>query len=271
MRFIHCTVFGSLVNGVPGWFFFLLFLLLILAGIGWVVYTQVRARRQGLEPPSWRSYVPFLKTPSTNYPTPRHAGPFEWIKDQFAKLRMGRTARGAYEETGSGTDTRYAGAGAGAGRRARGIEDDAWDTRVGNEDPYGPGPGGYYEEQELGLTPTPGLPNEPYGGGGDYVSAGAGVRGAYAAPPPDESRGRSKSREPPPAVAPTAAGTNLDPNPFGDQHEAASLRSVSPRPEVDTAGPARGHTRGNSSLDAPQGSNTSPVSVSKKSMFREGL
>ena len=154
------------------------------------------------------------------------------------------------------------------------MEDDAWDTRMGvggSEDPYGPGPGGYYEEQELGLAPTPGLhAPEPYRQG-DYVGAGysrsaapgAGA-GAYITPPADEGRGRSKSREPP-VVA--AGGTrNLDPNPFGDHHEAASLRSVSPRPEIDTsvAGGAS-HTKGQGSLD----SQTSPVS--RTSAFREGL
>ena len=265
-----------------GWFFLVLFLLLIIAVVAWVLYTRQQAKRQGLGAPHWKTYIPFLKSPTsnTNYPSPRHGSPLEWIKDQLSKLRAGRTARGAYEEAGAGADTRYGGpSGAGArGGRGRGLEDDAWDIRVGNEDPYGPGPGGYYEEQELGLAPTPGLHNEPYGGGSDYMSAASGpIRpsggvggGAYIAPPIDETgRGRSKSREP---VA-VAGGSTLDPNPFGDQHEAASLRSVSPRPVVDTTmggtsagGPA--HTKGATSLDS-QASNTSPIS--RKSMFREGL
>ena len=100
-------------------------------------------------------------------------------------------------------------------------------------------------------------------------SGGVGA-GAYIAPPIDDAaRGRSKSREP----MPVAGESSLDPNPFGDQHEAASLRSVSPRPVVDTSvggtsagGPA--HTKGATSLDS-QASNTSPIS--RKSMFREGL
>jgi hypothetical protein len=196
-----------------------------------VAFTQVRARRAGLQPPTWRSYIFFANrgaVSATNYPTPRSAGPIEWIKDQFAKLSNRRTARGAYEETGSGADG-YSAGGAPA-RRGRGLEDDAWDTRVGNEDPYGHGPGGYYEEQELGLEPMPGLHSEPYAG--------------YAG----EERGRSKSRE-------GAGSQSLDPNPFGDQHEAASLRSVSPM-------------KGTGNLDAQQG-NTSPTS--RRSMFREGL
>ncbi|KAJ9609651.1 hypothetical protein H2200_005979 [Cladophialophora chaetospira] len=247
-----------------GWglFFFLLFLLLIFAIVGWVAYTQYAARKQGLPAPSlksWKTYVPFLRAQaSSNYPAPRHAGPLEWIKDQFAKLTRSRTAAGAYEEAGSGNDG-LVGGGRG-GRRARGMEDDAWDTRVGNEDAYGPAGAGYsgYEEQELGLAATPGLHNEPYGGGrngpGDYL--GAGNSGNYS--DIDVShRGRpaSSSRQ----------------DPFGDQHESGGprLRSVSPRPE-----PERGHTKGSASLDT-QGSgsgdgNTSPIST-RKSVFREGI
>jgi hypothetical protein len=142
------------------------------------------------------------------------------------------------------------------GRGTRGVEDDAWDTRVGNEDPYGPS-GGYNEEQELGLAPTPGLRNEPYGGGRNAPSDYLGATGSGSYSDVDVSgRGRpgSSSRE----------------NPFGDHHEAPPrLRSVSPRPEADGG---RGHTKGNFSLDT-QGSgdgNTSPIST-RKSVFREGI
>ncbi|KIW20266.1 hypothetical protein PV08_00841 [Exophiala spinifera] len=223
-----------------GWglFFFLLFLLLIFAVGGWVGYTQWAARKQGLPAPSlksWKTYVPFMKTQgSSNYPAPRHAGPLEWIRDQFAKLGNRRTARGAYEEAGDG-ETGYAGA-----RRGRGVEDDAWDTRVGNDDPYAPGPGyGGYEEQELGLAATPGLQSEPYAS--DHADG--------------MDRGRRSSRT-----------GGLDP--FGDQNEAPSLRSVSPRPEGDS----QGHTKGNPSLDT-QGSgdgSSSPIST-RKSVFRENM
>jgi hypothetical protein len=239
---------------------FLLFLLLIFAVVGWVVFTQYSARKQGLPAPSlksWKTYIPFLRPQaSSNYPAPRHAGPVEWVRDQFAKLTRRRTARGAYEEAGSGADGLVAG-GPRGGRGTRGVEDDAWDTRVGNEDPYGPA-GGYSEEQELGLAPTPGQRNEPYGGGrnapNDYLGATGG--GNYS--DLDVSgRGRpgSSSRE----------------NPFGDQHEAgaARLRSVSPRPEPEGSG--RGHTKGNLSLDSGSGDgNTSPIST-RKSVFREGI
>jgi len=170
---------------------------------------------------------------TTNYPTPRSSGPMDWIRDQIDKLRNKRTARGAYEETSADGALR-------GGREGRGLEDDAWDTRVGrDEDPYGPS-GGYaagYEEQELGLAPTPGLQNEPYGGGSEYAG---GQSGAY------DSRGR------------------LGPeNPFGDQHESTSLRSVSPRPADD-----RSHTKGQTSLDS--GGSGSPTGT-RKSAFREGI
>lgn len=234
-----------------GWglFFLLLFLLLIFAAVGWVGFTQYRARKAGLPPPSWKSYIPFIKGGSTsNYPAPRTSGPFDWFKDKFAALRNKRSARGAYEEPTEG-GTGYAGA-----RRGRGLDqDDAWDARVANEsDAYGPG--GYYEEQELGLQ-TPGV--EPYGGS------------SYGGPPTGEGeRGRSKSRDPPPNLAggPRDMESGLRPqgdNPFGDQHEAASLRDVSPRPVIDTSGQHLSHTKGQGSHD------DSPTE--RRSMFRESL
>ncbi|EXJ58237.1 hypothetical protein A1O7_05662 [Cladophialophora yegresii CBS 114405] len=252
-----------------GWglFFFLLFLLLIFAVVGWVAYTQLSARKQGLPAPSlksWKTYVPFLRAQaSSNYPAPRHAGPLEWFRDQFAKLTRRRTARGAYEEAGSGADG-LVGGGPRGGRGARGMEDDAWDTRVGHEEAYGPA-GGYsgYEEQELGLAPTPGLHTDAYGGGrngpADYLGApGSGTRNYSDV----DVSGRGRS-----------GGPSRD-NPFGDEYEAGAsrLRSVSPRPEPEGSG--KGHTKGNVSLDT-QGSgsgdgNTSPIST-RKSIFREGI
>lgn len=156
-----------------------------------------------------------------------------------------RTARGAYEEAGAESAGGYAS----GGRTGRRLEDDAWDTRVGNEDPYGDRSdrAGYsgYEEQELGLAPTPGLNNESYGGG----RAGAGGGGDYLGASGYNERGRSRG------------GGGSDP--FGDQNEAPSLRSVSPRPHEG------GHTKGNESLDTNDG-NTSPIST-RKSVFREGI
>lgn len=226
-----------------------MFLLLIFAVGGWVAYTQISARREGLPPPSlksWKSYVPFYRPQgSSNYPAPRHAGPIEWIREQFAKFGNKRSARGAYEEAGADSAGGYAT----GGRTGRRLEDDAWDTRVGNEDPYGDRAGySGYEEQELGLAPTPGLNNEPYGGG----RAGGSGGGDYLGASGYNERGRSRG------------GIGADP--FGDQNEAPSLRSVSPRPHEG------GHTKGSESLDTTGSGdgNTSPIST-RKSVFREGI
>lgn len=186
---------------------------------------------------------------STNYPTPRSAGPLEWIKDQITNLRNRNnrsTTRAGYEDT-RGAEGQYANlnpGSSGSRGRGRGLEDDAWDSRVGNEDPYGPGPGGYHEEAELGLAPTPGVAagtHQPYGT--DYMGSTASYGGG------GHARG------------------NSDLNPFGDHAEASSTRSVSPRPQVpgiDTR-TAKGHTR-----NATDDGNTSPIST-RKSVFREDM
>lgn len=250
-----------------GLFFFLLFLLLLFAIIGWVIFTQWRARRDGLPPPSWRFYIPFLGGSSSgasapNYPTPRSAGPIEWIKDQLDKLRNRRTAQGAYEETGGQQEQGVAYGASGPARRGRGVEDDAWDSRVGNEDPYAGGPGGYYEEQELGLAPTPGLHTEPYGAGSSYLDARTGY---------ENERGRSQNRSPAglkPGQQGHSRSGSTGQNPFGDDNEAASLRDVSPRPEADGRG---GHVKGQSSLDSQRRSGSPTSTLTRKSLFREGL
>ena len=168
-------------------------------------------------------------------------------------MQRKRTAAGAYEgasglEAGGGTA--YAGA---PGRRARGVDpDEAWDTRVGNEaDAYG----APYEETELG--------EQPYGHGG----YGGSSMPAYGE---GDDRGRSRSRDAGVDVErryheETAAGgqTHLGDNPFGDQHEAASLKDVSPRPHVETQGLDQGHAKGKGSHD------DSPTE--RRSVFREGI
>ena len=84
----------------------------------------------------------------------------EWIKDQLDKLRNRRTAQGAYEETGGQQEQGIAYGAGGPTRRGRGVEDDAWDTRVGNEEPYASGPGGYTKNRSWdwrrhrGCTPS---------------------------------------------------------------------------------------------------------------------
>lgn len=199
-------------------------------------------------------------TSTTNYPTPRSAGPVEWIKDQIDKLRNKRTTSGGYEDTRGGGEGAYqnlTGSGEGRGRGGR-DPDDPWDSRVGgrDEDPYGPGPGGYNEEAELGLTSTPGVAgghgrteSGPYGAGGDYLSGSTSYGGA--------SRGRDSDRD----------NAHLDP--FSDANQASSMRSVSPRPEgLDTSGAGRPGHRKMESYD--DGGNTSPIST-RKSVFREDM
>ena len=200
---------------------------------------------------------------TSNYPTPRSAGPIEWVKDQIEKLRNKRTTSGGFEDTRAGGEGAYQNlAGSGRGRGGRDL-DDPWDSRVGNgrdDDPYGPGPGGYNEEAELGLAPTPGAAaglghgrNEsgPYGAGGDYMSGSTSYGGAGA------SRGRSAERD----------GGHLDP--FSDANQAGSMRSVSPRPEgLDTSLERPPTHKRLESYD--DGGNTSPISM-RKSAFREDV
>lgn len=155
--------------------------------------------------------------------------------------------------------------------------DEAWDSRVGNEaDAYGAaGLGGHYEEQELGLAPTPGL-DDPYGSqhraGAAMPGYGEGVAG----------RGRSKSRGPEGVVGgqrglderygqEMGGGTGQQQrkggdgnNPFSDAHEAASLRGVSPRPGVDSQAGQGGRARG-------AGASQEESPTERKSMFRESL
>ncbi|KAI9817355.1 MAG: hypothetical protein M1832_004661 [Thelocarpon impressellum] len=220
-----------------GVFFIVVAFLLLAAVVGWIVAAHLRARRLGLPPPTLASFIPGRGgRPSSgrNYPSGSSpgAGVMGWVTDKLGALknRRSRTAGGAYEEPLSGARGRPSNRG-----HAALDPDEAWDTRVGTDaDAYGPG--GYYEEQELGLhTGASG----PYGGGG--YGGGTGPGAAAAADPPtygdDEvPRGRSRSREP----TSYGGGTRFDgeggpaarQNPFGDQAERSdlSLRGVSPRP-----------------------------------------
>jgi len=242
-----------------GWFFLIIFLIL-LAWTGWFGFKLFNARKTGenLDFKNWHTYVPLVKpsTSTSNYPTPRAAGPVEWIKGWVDKLRNKRTTSGGYEDTrgGEGAYQNLAGNGA-RGRGGRDL-DDPWDSRVGgrDDDPYGQGPGGYNEEAELGLAPTPAVGpghgrNEagPYGAGGDYLSGSTSYGGA--------SRGRSVD---------TDAG-HLDP--FSDASQTSGMRSVSPRPEGLDTGRPQTHARMDSYDD---GGDTSPIST-RKSVFREDV
>ncbi|TLD37551.1 hypothetical protein E2P81_ATG04363 [Venturia nashicola] len=124
----------------------------------------------------------------------------------------------------SQTDAGYEGAGyaaprGGTGRAAHGgplDPDEAWDSRVGNESEIY-GPGGYYEETELGLHPqSTAYTGAAYGGPAGRLS----TDGAGFAPAPGLSAGGHDARE----------RTSMGENPFGDNAEESSLRSISPRP-----------------------------------------
>lgn len=218
-------------------------------------YVQYRARKLGLPRPSLNPFAKRRTEPS-NYsaPAPAPGGIQGWIRDKIDSIRgggRGRTAGGAYE-----------GYGAGAGRdsynQRRGFgpldPDEAWDARVGNET------GGYgYEEQELGLQdPSHG----PYGGGG-YGDVGV---GGY-----EEGRGRSRSRQrelDERYDEETHGGGQQRLNPFGDNAEASSMRTVSPRPDGGQRAPSS-HKRGQSSLHSTGGHDDSPTE--RRSMFREDV
>lgn len=140
------------------------------------------------------------------------------------------------------------------GRNARHATldpDEAWDARVGNEaDAYGPG--GYYEEQELGVHGRPGA-----GGPTSY----------------DVERGRSRSREPESYIGGSQAGLDRRydeemgrggaqraKNPFDDTADPSnvSLRGISPRP-IDTTSAA------------PQQKAKDDSPSERRSLFRENV
>ena len=240
------------ISGI-GAFFIIIVFLIIFGGAAWVLYTHLRARRLGLPQPTLSSYNPFSGGQRYGAPGPAPGGIVGWVNDKVRafKNRNNRSAGGAYEEPLS-SNVRGRGNNRGFGPL---DPDDAWDARVGTEaDAYGPG--GYYEEQELGLHPgqtsgiaaTPGMAPAGYGEG---------------------SRGRSLSRDPEPYIGGSQAG--LDKrydeemgerpavNPFDDSAEASN---VNPRPVLDTSGPSKGHTKGQESGDSP---------TERRSMFRENM
>ncbi|KAF7896671.1 uncharacterized protein EAF01_009074 [Botrytis porri] len=206
-----------------GAFFLIVLIVAVIGGVAWIVYTHLRARRLGLPQPSLSSYNPF-KGGSDRYGASGsgQGGVVGWVKDKVngIKNRNNRSAGGAYEEPLS-SNVRGRAANRGFGPL---DPDDAWDARVGTEaDAYGPG--GYFEEQELGLH-----------GGHSGVAGTSGTGPGFSSPP----RGRSLSREPEPYVGGSKAGLDRRydeemgipsaNNPFDDPSE---LRGVSPRP-MDT-------------------------------------
>ncbi|CAJ2513655.1 Uu.00g017740.m01.CDS01 [Anthostomella pinea] len=258
-----------MVNAV-GTFFIVLVVLLIAAAVGWVTFTQLRARRLGLPAPPLSSYNPFARSGPSPYgpPQPASGGIGSWFSDKLRSLRSsgggGRSAAGAYEAPSS-SNVR-------GGRRGFGAldPDEAWDTRVGNEaDTYGPG--GYYEEQELGLHPRSQGYGHDQNQGHDAHEAYSGS-GYEMNVPREEERGRTMSRSPGVGgglgVPGAAGGRGGSRNPFDDdsaEPSNISLRGVSPRP-IDT-GVGR-HTGGGGGAVVGD----SPTSTSeRRSIFRENV
>lgn len=242
------------ISGVAA-FFIIIAIVLVASVAAWIIYTHLRARRLGLPQPTLSSYNPFNNSSSQRYgaPTPAPGGIVGWVNDKVRsfKNRNNRSAGGAYEEPLS-SNVRGRASNRGFGPL---DPDDAWDARVGTEaDAYGPG--GYYEEQELGLHP------------------GSGVAATPGAAPPayGEDRGRALSREPEPYIGGSQAGLDRrydeemgvpkpTTNPFDDTAEPSnsSLRGVSPRPVIDTS---KGHVKSQDSIDSP---------TERRSMFRENM
>lgn len=163
-----------------------------------------------------------------------------------SKIHGSGSRSGAYEQS------------LGPGAR-RGLDpDEAWDARVGAEaDGYGPG--GYYEEQELGLRPPP---------SGAYAGGGYGG-GTQALPDYGEERGRSISRANAPHIGGGQKGLDerydeemAHEDPFGDEAERSEMRGVSPRPHEEDHGHAK---QGNGGA----GHDGSPTE--RRSMFRENV
>ncbi|KAI8963841.1 hypothetical protein F5Y11DRAFT_318165 [Daldinia sp. FL1419] len=202
-----------------GTFFIVLVVLLIVAAVGWIVFTQLRARRLGLPAPPLSSYIPFAGSePSSAYgpPQPAPGGIRGWFSDKWRALRSSgnRSAAGAYERPS---------------RRGFGAldPDEAWDARVGHEADgyYGYG----YEEQELGLRGQ-GQRSHQHGADTGYSNVNLAA---------DERRGRTLSRD---QGAPVGNGNGIGNlgisghNPFDDdsaEPSNISMRGVSPRP-IDT-------------------------------------
>ncbi|CAP67259.1 uncharacterized protein PODANS_1_22680 [Podospora anserina S mat+] len=221
-------------------------LLLIAAGVGWIVLSRIRAQRLGLPPPPLSSYIPFLASSSSSSygPTPAPGGIKGWFNDKLRQIKQARntrTAAGAYE----GSSSYNAGYSGGGGQGFRSLDDSAWDARVGDYNPY-------EEERELGLRLPP--PGAATGGEGYQMNVPRDPEEQ------EERRGRSTQREPQP---------QLKPNPFGDDAEPSniSLRGVSPRPmAVDTSFAARKQQQGQ---QGRQQEDNSPTE--RRSIFRENM
>ena len=215
-----------------------------------------------LPAPAISSYNPFTRSDSSyGAPAPAPGGIRGWFNDKL-RSRNDRSAAGAYEQPLQASS---------GGRGTRGFgpldPDEAWDTRVGHEaDTYGPG--GYYEEQELGMRNDPytgsgytmNLASTPGGGGGGGPPAASGYGDTRAHE--HEHRGRSRDRDS--LGLPSGGGDRgRTANPFDDSRAEPSnisLRGVSPRP-IDT----------NAGVKAGGSGPASDSPTERRSVFRENM
>ncbi|KAI5795312.1 hypothetical protein DFH27DRAFT_116154 [Peziza echinospora] len=106
--------------------FLVLFILLLVGGILYVIYTHIRARRLGLPSPGWRTYVPFLNnSQSRGRPS---TGPLGWIKSKIPNSGTSRGGpfNGSTGYTGAGERSRRTQAQFG---QLRQDDEEAWDAR----------------------------------------------------------------------------------------------------------------------------------------------
>ncbi|KAI0387888.1 hypothetical protein F5Y04DRAFT_13811 [Hypomontagnella monticulosa] len=244
-----------------GTFFIVLFVLLIVAAVGWIVFTQLRARRLGLPAPPLSSYIPFARSePTSAYgpPQPAPGGIRGWFNDRMRAFRGSggnRSATGAYERPS---------------RRGFGAldPDEAWDSRVGHEADgyYGYG----YEEQELGLRSgaqaQAQAQSQQQQGRGDSSTAYTGGGYSNVSLGADEQRGRTLNRDTGLGAADNSnhLGISGNRNPFDDdaaEPSNMSLRGVSPRP-IDT-NIANTKVKGPAAHDSP--------TSERRSIFRENV
>ncbi|TPX18914.1 uncharacterized protein E0L32_011392 [Thyridium curvatum] len=215
-------------------------------------------RNKQLPPPSWSSFIPFVRSEPSYGVQPARGGVVGWFNDQVRKFRNrnNRSAAGAYEgASGVGGASAGGGSHVGTGRQGRAgfgplDPDDAWDARVGAEaDMYGPS--SYYEEQELG--------SHPQHGGSSYAMNLARDEEEMGAGGGQGRRGRTG--------APGTGGGRA--NPFEDDAEPSnmSLRGVSPRP-IDTSAAAATPAKKGGPKD---GGSAESSPTERRSVFRENV
>lgn len=230
----HTPVEEHKSGGVPGWAIFLIVLVVIglIAAAAFAVYKLTLGR-----------------SPLSN---PRSGGigggigdsARSWMSNVVYKVKnpRARSSTAGYEPSGISAGRARGGTGRGA------LDpDEAWDARVGHEAEYG---NPFYEETELQNQGTTHYSGAGYGGATAYHGQSGGLGSNLGA---ETERGRSPSKE---------RGLARE-NPFSDD-AAASLRSVSPRPVIDTGAAADlgKQTGGGSHQSSP---------TERRSMFHENV